>query len=486
MDDLRLNSIINFEHMKKLIAFLLLNTGLLSAQPYQSLPFKNFGQPNLALILKKNRYSAFPSYFEETDSLASYENENEKVSILYYSIYNNRENRIPGGFRKITDKMGIISMVKNDTLTTRFNRNADSSAGIIAGKSGTVFKTLISKASDRLPATEKYTLKEDSTHYLIYKPEFNLIELETGSLYERRILLGELYSSVLKGLDNKEAIAPVNLNLKPGDEMQILFYTRKLDLDKKEFRYEPVNAMNIKVLKGDVPEELYFESTTIDLLSSTTSNRYKGAFLNSEGYAITDGQVFIKDGIYSEGLKIFPVNTEIRPHPLMPVIDLSGPQIEAFWKSDEALESFNQLCYSYWNSSVNSRIVFLPQFPIPWRDAGDGYIGKPVYVKTEKLSVGKPLKIDKNKALHFEEVEIKGDTIYLHIFSPSKTDIYIHYEYSGEKLSIKKNHRIPKGSSKLALSLNEFAASYSGFLVLSELKGKEIIEKQRFKLTLSN
>jgi len=472
--------------MKNLIAILLFNVGLLSSQPYQSLPLKDFGNSPLALILKKNRFSSFPSYFEETDSLKSYKNDSEDVTITYYSIYSNRANRIPGGFRKMTDKLGIISMVKNDTLTSRFDRNVDSSAGVIAGKSGMVVKTLITRMSDKLPDIEKYTLKEDSTHFLIYKPEFNLIELESGNLFERRVMLGELYPSILNGLKNTDAIEPVNLQLKPGDEMQVLFSSRKLDLEKMEFRYEPSQLMNIKVIKGELPEEHYFESYTIELSSTTTSNRYKGAFLNSDGYAITDGQVFIQDSSYKEGFQIFPANKEIRPHPFMPVIDLSGPQIEAYWKSSEALSTLNLFCMSYWNSTINSRIVYLPQFPIPWRDAGDGYIGQPVYFKTENSTSGKPFKINKNNELHFDEVQIAGDSIHLNIFSPSKAAIHLHFEYAKEMLSLSKNQALKKGLNKVTFSLNNFAASNSGYLVLSEVKGNKVIEKQRFKLATSN
>ncbi|MEZ5173917.1 MAG: hypothetical protein R2850_10550 [Bacteroidia bacterium] len=469
--------------MKKLVPVFLMCFQGLMAQTYSSLPLKDFGKSGLLLVINKSRFAAFPHHFEETDSVMTIENADEKSSVTAFSIFSERSHRAAGGFKKMTDKNGVISLVRNDTLTSRFDRNSESSVGVIAGKSGTVVRQLIPRASDKLPATEKYTLREDTTHYLIFKPEFNLVEVECGSLYERRYLFGELYNSILAGLNKMEPIRPLNTKLKPGDEMQITFKARQLDLDKLEFTYEPVQLMHIKVLPGIVPTELAFERYSTDIKSSTIYDRHRGTFLITEGYCITDGQVFLKDSAYTPDLKILPFDTPIRMHPFIPALDLSGPQIEAYWQSpgDEKSKSLSTM--SYWNSAVPSRIVYVPEFPIPWKDAGDGYIGELTYMQTGDYNSGHQSKADKNKDLHFEEVAIKGDSIFLDIFNPSKNAASLHFEANGEKLALRKKLELKKGANQVVIQMSELRAAYAGFLVLSELKGEEAIEKQRFKLS---
>lgn len=453
-----------------------------------TLAFKDFGKSNLVLVYKKAKNNAYPVWFEETDSLLISERKKDSVYTEYYRKYENRMFRGLRQKRVTSFRKGNITVKINDTLYHSIFRNKDEFEGLISGKKGTVIKTLLPSGIEGIPDSEQYALKDDSASFIIYKPELALIELEATSEYQKRRMLGKLYQSIVSSTSGTKEHRFLNRNLDLEDEIHILFSTREFDTDKLEFRYTPSQVMQVKINKRESlvdKTELYFESFITDLKTGTKSN-----FLNSkieiyaEGFAI-DSKVFIRDSLYEKTLQIFPPGSPIRMHPFFPIIDLTGPLVEATWDHEEDIQGLPIIATSYWNSSNNSRLSFLSEFPIPWRDNGDSYIGKPIYLKIGSKELGQPTEVKTNSELHFSMIKQSRDSVSIEIYSPEKQNVSIDF------LSLRNEQITPvKQSFGLAAGLNEFIVSKLdarlkgyGILVLSRIEEGEKVEAQRFSYT---
>lgn len=454
----------------------------------ETIALKDFGKSNLVVVYKKNANTAFPVWFEETDSLLTNERKKDSVYTEYYRIYENRMFRSLHQKRVTTFKKGNISVKINDSLYHSIFRDKIEFEGFISGKKGTVIKTLLPSGIEGIPDSEQYALKNDSASFIIYKPELGLIELEATPEYQKRRMLGKLYQSIISSSSGTKEHRFLNRNLDLEDEIHILFSTREFDNKKLEFHYSPAQIMQVKIIqrKSLVDKtELYFESFITDLKTGTKSNFLNSTIeISAEGFAI-DAHVYIRDSLYEKTLQVYPPGSAIRMHPFFPIIDLTGPLVEAIWDHEEDIQGIPIIATSYWNSSNNSRLSFLSEFPIPWRDNGDSYIGKPIYLKIGSKELGQPTEVKTNSELHFSMIKQSRDSVSIEIYSPEKQNVTIDY------LSLHNEQVTPvKQSYGLSAGLNEFKVSKLdarlkgyGIIILSRLEGGEKVEVQRFSYT---
>lgn len=451
-----------------------------------AIPLKEFGKSSLLMVSERSAKSTFPAWFEETDSIITINRKKDTTVTEFFSIYANRLSKIARGKRKTIFKNNEIKVVINDTLVTHIHRKKTDFEGVLGGKKGLITKRLLPSSSEKIPAPEKYFLKSDTSYFIIYRPELYCIEVEMTPSYLKNRMLGSLFNEICKSESGTTEYEPINRNLKLGDTLQILFKQRSLNIEKGIMEFNDYNLLTISILKkatdNDVIELEYFSYMT-EIQSSTTHNFFRGKLqYYPEGIAL-DYFIYIKDELVERNLQILPPSSPLRPHPYYPSIDLVGAQIEASWQEQVSVGEANLSKTCYWNSVNSSRLNFIPDFPIAWRDQGDTYIGNPTFLKVDGIEKGQLYKVEENKDLHFSRIEQTRDSIYIYINTPRKTNVAINFNVFDKEIEIKKSHGLSVGNNLIALSKSAFRIEFAADLMLYELLGQEKVLKQNFRYT---
>ncbi|MEX1189158.1 MAG: hypothetical protein WED33_07855 [Bacteroidia bacterium] len=449
---------------------------------------KEFGNSPLVLVSQKIGTNPFPVWFEETDSLVAIEGKKDSTYIEFYRKYENRMTPGPKQVRKTKFRKGVISVYENDTLKIQVDRTKSESEGILGGVKGTVIRRLIPSKIKEIPASESYLLKSDSLNFIIYKPELGIIELQGTKTYQKRRVLSSFYKSICSSPSGLSDYKFLNRNLEPGDRLQILFSIRKLQPEQKSFVFEPSQLMDIEIISKNVfsgSAELKFKSSIVNLENSTEYDLATSKLeLYPEGFRV-DESVQIADMPVEKNLVIYPVSMPIKPHPYNQTFDLSGPLIEAFWDAPVSFDGIELNTIAYWNSVNASRVSYLPEFAIPWRDDGDNYIGKPVYLKLGTKELGNPYAVPENPELHFSKIDQNRDTLFLDIYSPQTMNIKIMIEQLSKgkpSLPLKKTFGLNKGITSLKFAKADIEMPAASDLVIYQLDAEEEIMRQKFRL----
>ncbi len=467
------------------LVFVFLFTASLS-NAQEAITLKEFGKSSLVMVSQRSDKSTFPAWFEETDSIITINRKKDTIVTEFYSTYANRLNKTGRGKRSTIFKKGEIKVEINDTLTTHINRNKAEFEGVLGGKKGLIIKRLLPSSSEMIPAPEKYFLKNDSTYFLVYRPELFCIEVEMNPTYLKNRMLGSLFNEICKSESGTTEYEPLNRNMQIGDTLQILFKQRSLNIEKGLMEFNATHLLTVSIINkttnSDLIEFEYFSSMT-EIQSGTQYNFFKGKLqYYPEGIAL-DYFIYIKDELVERNLLIQPSSSPLRSHPYYPSIDLVGAQIEASWQERVPVGDIRLSKTCYWNSVNSSRLNFIPTFPIAWRDQGDTYIGDPCFVKVNGQKKGELYEIKENTDLHFSRIEQTRDSVFIYINSPRKTNVGLDFKAFDKEIEIKKSHGLSTGINLIALSKSSFRIDYTADLMLYELVNQERVIKQSFRYT---
>jgi hypothetical protein len=476
--------------MKKLtwMAIIFLSLGLnASAQKTLS----DLANAPLVVVMAKSPVLVYPIYIEETDSSIVQIVNNDTLKIEYFKSYINRRKPIARGVRKTIVTKDKIKIWQNDTLRVDIKRQSDVQSGIISNTKGMVKQTLIPSQHPAIAPTEQYMLQGDSLNFLIFRPELNLVEVESSKNYQRRRMIGHLYGDISNSSTDTLKNIELNRSLHVNDEFQVLYSSQTLNENGLEFSLKPSRLLQFSIKRIDTsvdPTEIIYYASMTDLETSTEFEIVRNKILlHDEGFIINE-MIMVRDTFQIENIKVFPLNSPVRMHPFYPGIDISGPMIEARFERPAQIGDSSFSIMSYWDSRDGARINYLPDFVFPWVDNGESIVATPVYLQIGDTKLGQKHEIPENKKLHFSKVEASSDSLILEIYSHHKLNIEIEVQDSNGKLikKLKQSYGLRKGNTRLAMRKLGLPYGSKAEIVLLTIENGVPVEHQRFKYTEVN
>jgi hypothetical protein len=355
------------------------------------------------------------------------------------------------------------------------NRKKKNQTGLLCGKKGVINQVLLPQKNPNIPSTEIYTLENDSTWFIVFKPELNCVELESMGNTQRRYMLGHIY-------ENMGTIRPgivlgekINKQFSIGDKLQLLYTSEIIDSTGKYFKKYPNQIMEHTIVEkgNDSGYDNVTFSTWIKNIQTGTSENLGEKTISLFEDGITIGNdMMIGDTLYKSQLKIMPPLNQELLHPFYPLVNLYDPLMIAYWNETDSLKNKSITYNCFWTNNYPGRICWLPDFPIFWNDNGESIQGHIVYYKKDTIEVGEEYTIPSNAKLHIDEISLFKNELFMKISSEKATDIQLSiFKQSGEEI------KLDKSTLKLEAGYTQF--SY----ILPNIQMNETIQ---IKLKLNN
>jgi hypothetical protein len=385
---------------------------------------------------------AVPEYFEENvfDSLITFKG--ETMHELKFSRFTTKGQSLEIYPRKTYFSQSAIQEWKKNEVWHSVDRNLESQKGVICGKKGTVKRSFIEQQHPKLAPLEQFMLEEDSSCFILYRPELQLIELENIGANQRRALIGHLFNQMGNAKPGELLCKPMSRTYSEGDQAEVLFSTEQLDSTGKFLISTPtqliVNTIT-QVKKGEEFDEISFQTRVTDIttgtqefMGSNTMTAYtEGIMIGSEMVVADTGQ--------KQFLHILPYSAPVVPHPFYPIQSIEGPSIEAYWNDTSIVENSRIPFNCYYTSLFPGRICWNNDLPFVWRDNGEGLQGRIIYLKKGDNILGHSYSIPENANTHIQEIGLLNQTLTLNILSPKKQTVTLTtFNSKGEKLSTTK------------------------------------------------
>ena len=427
------------------------------------IPITSLLKSNYFLVSEKLKFQeqVIPSYFEE------------RISKEF--IIENRDSFINERFIRFKEK-GIKESeytrkhkIDSDEILQwndkapwiEINRKKKNQTGLLCGKKGTIIQVLMPQNNSTIPATEIYTLENDTTWFIVFKPELKCVELESMGNTQRRYMLGHIF-------ENMEAIRPgielgekINKQFSIGDKLQLLYTSESIDNTGKYFIKQPDQIMEHTIIKrgNDLGNEYVTCSTWVKNIETGTCENLgeKTISIFEDGISIGNDMI-IGDTIYRSQLKIMPpLNQEVL-HPFYPLVTLSNPIMIGFWNETDTLKNKSITYNCFWTNNYPGRICWLPDFPIFWNDNGENIQGKIVYYKKGTLEVGEEFKMPEHTELHIDEISLLKNELAMKLYSENAIDIQLSiFKDSGEEIKLENsNLKLEAGYTSFSFILTNF------------------------------
>jgi hypothetical protein len=384
-----------------------------------------------------------PSFFEERISSEIVIEHRDSMVVERFIRFKEKGKTESQFSRKHQMHSTEIKHWKDNVSWIDLNRNKETQTGLLCGKKGTIIKVKLPQRNPQIPATEIYKLENDSTWFIVFKPELNAIELECSGNSQRRYMLGHVFEKMGNITPNTSLGNRLNKQFSIGDRLQILYTTELIDATGKYFIHQPDQVLEYTLLqKGyDSGNEQVVFSTWIHHLQSGTREYFGEStiLIFDDGITIGNDRM-IGDTLYSNQLKIMsPSNNEIL-HPFYPLLNLFDPLMIGYWNETDTLKNNAITCNCFWTNNYPGRVCWLPEFPIMWIDNGESSIGKIVYMKKDSTLLGEEYKIPKITSLHIDEISLYKNELSLKIFSEKSTTIkFTIFNQSGVEIKLDKS-----------------------------------------------
>jgi hypothetical protein len=130
-----------------------------------------------------------PSFFEERISSEIVIEHRDSMVVERFIRFKEKGKTESQFSRKHQMHSTEIKHWKDNVSWIDLNRNKETQTGLLCGKKGTIIKVKLPQRNPQIPATEIYKLENDSTWFIVFKPELNAIELECSGNSQRRYML---------------------------------------------------------------------------------------------------------------------------------------------------------------------------------------------------------------------------------------------------------------------------------------------------------
>jgi hypothetical protein len=424
-----------------LIFCTLLTINFIKAQ----IPITSLLKSNYFLISEKSKFQeqVIPSYFEER--------------ISSETLIERRDSFVSERFIRFKEK-GIIESEytrkykldsedilhwKDNTAWIEIDRKKKNQTGLLCGKKGVINQFIMQQKNPSIPATEIYTLENDSTWFIVFKPELNCVELESMGITQRRYMLGHIY-------ENMGNIRPgialgdlLNKQFSIGDKLQLLYTSQIIDSTGNYFLKQPIQIMEHTIIKkgnDSGNDNVTFSTCVKNIKSGTRENLGEKTISLFEDGITIGNDMMIGDTLYKSQLKIMkPSNQEIQ-HPFYPLVNLYDPLMIAFWNETDSLKNKTITYNCFWTNNYPGRICWFPDFPVFWNDNGESIQGQIVYYKKDTIQVGEEYSIPTHTELHIDEINLYKNELSMKIVSEKATDIRLSiFKQSGEEIKLDKS-----------------------------------------------
>jgi hypothetical protein len=406
------------------------------------IPITSLLKSNYFLVSEKLKFQeqVKPIYFEERISKeSSFENRDSFVieRFIRYKEKGVKESEYTRKYKLDSDE---IIQWNDKAPWIEINRKKKIQSGLLCGKKGAIIQVLIPQNNLNIPATEIYTLENDSTWFIVFKPELNYVELESMGNTQRRYMLGHIYENLGNVQPGNALGNLINKQFSIGDKLQLLYTSEGIDNTGKYFIKQPNQIMEHTILKrgNDLGNENVTFSTWVKNIQTGTFENLgeKTISIFEDGISIGKDMI-VGDTMYKSQLKIMPpLNQEVL-HPFYPLVPLSDPLIIAYWNETDSLKNKTISYNCFWTNNYPGRICWLPDFPIFWNDNGENNQGKIVYYKKGSLEVGEEFIIPNNTKLHIAEISLLKNELAMKLFSEKSIDIQLTvFKDSGEEIKL--------------------------------------------------
>jgi hypothetical protein len=412
---------------------------------FAQIPITSLLKSNYFFISEKSKFQeqVIPSYFEER--------------ISSETLIERRDSFVSERFIRFKEK-GIIESEytrkykldsedilhwKDNAEWIEIDRKKKNQTGLLCGKRGVINQVILQQKNPNIPATEIYTLENDSTWFIVYKPELNCVELESMGNTQRRYMLGHIYENmgtIRPGIALGEKI---NKQFSIGDKLQLLYTSEIIDSTGKYFIKYPNQIMEHTIIKKGNDsgyDNVTFSTWLKNIQTGTRENLGEKTISLFEDGITLGNDMMIGDTLYKSQLKIMkPSNQEIL-HPFYPLVNLYDPLMIAYWNEIDSLKNKSITYNCFWTNNYLGRICWLPEFPIFWNDNGESIQGQIVYYKKDSVEVGEEYNIPAHSELHIDEISLFKNELFLKISSEKAIDIQLSiFKQSGEEIKLDKS-----------------------------------------------
>ena len=424
-----------------LLLFTFISINFVKAQ----IPITSLLKSNYFLVSEKTKFQeqVKPSYFEERISSERRIENRDSIVIEHFIRFKEKGITESEYNRKYKIDSDEIVHWNDKAEWIDLNRKKKNQTGLLCGKKGVINQVILPQKNPNIPATEIYTLENDSTWFIVFKPELNCVELESMGNTQRRYMLGHIY-------ENMGTIRPgialgdkINKQFSIGDKLQLLYTSKIIDSTGKFFLNQPIQIMEHTIVKkgNDSGYDNVTFSTWIENVKTGTRENLGEKTISLFEDGITIGNdMMIGDTLYKSQLKIMNLSNQEILHPFYPLVNLFDPLMIAFWNETDSLKNKTITYNCFWTNNYPGRICWLPEFPIFWNDNGESIQGQIAYYKKDTLQVGKEISIPASSKLHIDEISLYKNELLMKIMSEKATDIQLTlFKQSGEEIKLDKS-----------------------------------------------
>ena len=412
---------------------------------FAQIPITSLLKSNYFLVSEKTKFQeqVKPSYFEERISRETIIENRDSFVVERYTRFKEKGKAESEYTRKYKLDSDEILQWNDKAPWIEINRKKKNQTGLLCGKKGIINQVIMKQKNPNIPATEIYTMENDSTWFIVFKPELNCVELESMGNTQRRYMLGHIY-------ENMGNIRPgialgdlLNKQFSIGDKIQLLYTSEIIDSTGKYFIKQPKQLMEHTIVKKGNDsgyDNVTFSTWVKNIQTGTRENLgEKTISLFEDGITIgTD--MMIGDTLYKSQLKIMPPSNQEIIHPFYPLVDLFDPLMIAYWNETDSLKNKSITYNCFWTNNYPGRICWLPDFPIFWNDNGESIQGHIVYYKKDTIQVGEEYSIPTHTELHIDEINLYKNELSMKIVSEKATDIQLSiFKQSGEEIKLDKS-----------------------------------------------
>jgi hypothetical protein len=343
-----------------------------------------------------------------------------------------------------------VQISRNNNIVHSFSLKEGESEGRL---SLVKTKLIIQFVKDTLNNTQSYWLisdKMDKRYTLKYDDVRKQILASTEPFSQRYLMSGFLFDEIPKNLSGKPLIGFNDALLKPGDSLQVLYFSETKGAKKMlQLNTYHVTAIDetAEFPTWQIASEIYDAEKEITIQQDTIlMTKMPDGLMLGNNMALPYN--YLKEGMY----RIDPREEIWRLH-ILPLIDVEKPNIELFYDTTISIGNTSAKAYRYWNSVLPYRLSWVYDFPLPVQEF-EGIRAEPVFVKANGIIYGKSLRLKAANlpALQYFDEQKTALLFRFHVAKKGNYRIRL-FDASQQEVNLeKKDFKLKGGTETMSIS----------------------------------